>query len=60
MPQADTVHWNPPESVPQWSQYKGKTRCGLKLRDGHWKEDINDVTCNRCQQLHARDIRFGT
>lgn len=55
MPGIKAVHWNPPESVPMWSRYKGKTRCGRMLSRVKWSEDAKDVTCDRCLQLLTKD-----
>ncbi len=55
MPRQPTLHWNPPESVPTWRDYVGKTRCGRKLRDVLHTEDIKDVSCDRCLQLIKAD-----
>lgn len=55
MPLDRVVHWNPPESVPMWSKFTGKTRDGRLLRKVKWTEDPKDTTCNRCLQLMARD-----
>lgn len=40
-----------------WKDYKGKTRCGRRLREGGWTEDMKDVTCDRCLQLLEMDKR---
>ncbi len=54
MPKADIPHWNPPETD-QYIRLKGRARCGLRLRDGHWTEDPDDVGCNNCLRLMKLD-----
>lgn len=55
MPVDRPTHWNPPESVPMWVDYKGKTRDGRVLGRVKHTEDPKDVTCDRCLQLMAKD-----
>mgnify|MGYP001604107052 CR=1 FL=1 len=53
------THWNPPESVPMWQDYKGRTRCGRSLAKVLHTEDQKDVTCDRCLQLLRKDNMWG-
>ncbi len=48
MPASKTRHWNTPA-------HDGKTRCGRHLHQVEWRNDINDVDCNKCLQLYALD-----
>lgn len=50
MPASKTRHLNTPK-------HDGRTRCGRRLASVEWRNDPDDVDCNRCLQLHALDHR---
>ncbi len=50
MPASKTRHWNTPK-------HDGKTRCGRHLSQVEWRNDINDVDCNKCLQLYGLDLK---
>jgi hypothetical protein len=48
VPAIRAIHWNTPKA-------DGKTRCGRPLEKVTWREDVKDVTCDRCLDLIALD-----
>lgn len=48
MPNVRAIHLNPKNT-------SGYSRCGMKLSEVKWVLDTNDVTCNSCLRLLAKD-----